>query len=133
MPCLVLMLAATFGSLSRGGSLMALGLMAGCLGVLLVSTVGRGWRFALPLGLAPLGLALGLWLVWEPLSNRFLREFTEMRTYAAMGAHVTARARHCPHVPARARHCPHLTARARRQPRWGRRLFCVFWIKTHRS
>ncbi len=91
LPCLLLMLAAPLMSLSRGGSLIALTLLAACLGVLLAGTARRGWRFAAPLILAPLGMGLGLWLVWEPLAGRFLREFRVFTTGVAALEQFTLR------------------------------------------
>ncbi|MCL4180527.1 MAG: hypothetical protein KJ072_22630 [Verrucomicrobia bacterium] len=73
--CLITMIAAPFVSSSRGGSIVALVLLIGCLPVLILSI--RASRVALIMaGLTVMvGGCLGVWLAWEPLNRRFSQEF----------------------------------------------------------
>jgi hypothetical protein len=73
--CFGLMLAAPFISNSRGGSIITVLLLGSCLPVLFLSLRRQG-ALMLMAGLTVLiGGGLGVWLAWEPLSQRFFRDF----------------------------------------------------------
>jgi hypothetical protein len=85
LPCVGFMTAAPFVTTSRGGTLISLLVMLACLAVLLPSAWRRGWRWALPLVLVPVGAGAGLLLAWAPLADRFLNEFRILSTGAKAG------------------------------------------------
>jgi hypothetical protein len=78
--CLVLMMAAPFISGNRGGSIIAVFLLAVSVPVL-VAALRASRGILLLVGVtAGLGVALGLWLAWEPLQQRFFRDLVSYPT-----------------------------------------------------
>jgi len=83
--CLVLMIAASFVSGSRGGSIITALLLATCLPLLFLGPrTGRQIRFLAGIT-AVAGLGLGLGLAWEPLRQRFFRDLVVYPTRIETG------------------------------------------------
>ncbi len=78
--CLVLMIAAPFLAKSRGGSIVAVLMLIASIPVLVWGI--RASRRILLLSLVTLlaGLSVGAWFAWEPMKERFFREFVSYPT-----------------------------------------------------
>lgn len=85
VPCLLFMTAAPFVTASRGGTLVSVLVMLACLPVLVLSAARRGWRWALPVALVPVGALGGAVLAWAPLAERLLYEERVLATGANAG------------------------------------------------
>ena len=82
--CFGLMLAAPFISNSRGGSIITVLLLASCLPVLFLSLRRHGVLMLMAGSAVLVGGGLGVWLAWEPLSQRFFRDFVAYPTGVAV-------------------------------------------------